>query len=301
MFFFGNWDLAFAAYNMGYGGLLSSIRKFNTNSFWELRRLEAGLPYETAQYVPKIMALAIAARNCKVFGCGAVKLAPPAPFGSRSVDKLAVAPGVTLDDIAKAAGVKPGIIKALNPQFIGSRLPPLQQAGGRRKSWTIYLPPGSAQKAASAIPSHGVAHRLATYQVRWGESLTHVARRLRTSNNRLILLNDLHPFESPRPGTTLFIPAGRTPKGDGEVFANMHRLRKQVVVVPHHGFHYPNRRRVIYQAVFGDKIDDVARVCNVSIDELTRWNHLDRRATLQDGMRLVHGGCPQALRLGVPV
>ena len=54
---FGSWELAFAAYNMGYGGLLTSIRKYNTNDFWELSRLESGMPLETALYVPKIVAM----------------------------------------------------------------------------------------------------------------------------------------------------------------------------------------------------------------------------------------------------
>jgi membrane-bound lytic murein transglycosylase D len=44
---FGGWELAFAAYNMGYGGLLASIRKYNTNDYWELARYESGIPFET--------------------------------------------------------------------------------------------------------------------------------------------------------------------------------------------------------------------------------------------------------------
>ena len=30
---FGSWELAIASYNMGYGGLARSIRKFNSNDF----------------------------------------------------------------------------------------------------------------------------------------------------------------------------------------------------------------------------------------------------------------------------
>ena len=44
---FGSWELALAGYNMGYGALLRSMRKYNTNDFWELSRIEAGLPFET--------------------------------------------------------------------------------------------------------------------------------------------------------------------------------------------------------------------------------------------------------------
>ena len=50
---FGAWELALAAYNMGYGGLLAAIRKYNTNDYWELSRFESGIPFETALYVPR--------------------------------------------------------------------------------------------------------------------------------------------------------------------------------------------------------------------------------------------------------
>ena len=56
---FGSWHLAFAAYNAGYGAVLQSIARYNTNDFWELCRHEAGLPWETTLYVPKIVAAAI--------------------------------------------------------------------------------------------------------------------------------------------------------------------------------------------------------------------------------------------------
>ena len=48
-----------AAYNMGHGGLLRAVRKFNTNDFWALSRYEAGIPWETTLYVPKILATAV--------------------------------------------------------------------------------------------------------------------------------------------------------------------------------------------------------------------------------------------------
>ncbi|MFS8067369.1 MAG: lytic transglycosylase domain-containing protein, partial [Byssovorax sp.] len=94
---FGGWELAFAAYNMGYGGLLASIRKYNTNDFWELSRLEAGMPLETALYVPKIVAMAIVARNKAVFGCDDLELDPAVDF-----DKVAVGSGVSLRALALA-------------------------------------------------------------------------------------------------------------------------------------------------------------------------------------------------------
>ena len=66
-----------AAYNMGYGGLLAAIRKYDTNDYWELARFESGLPWETTLYVPKIIAGSIVARNMSAFGFGDLQLEAP--------------------------------------------------------------------------------------------------------------------------------------------------------------------------------------------------------------------------------
>src|SRR5580704_10624652 len=44
---FGSWELALAGFNMGYAGLASVLRRFNTNDFWSLARTEGTLPWET--------------------------------------------------------------------------------------------------------------------------------------------------------------------------------------------------------------------------------------------------------------
>src|SRR4030095_11522717 len=69
---FGSWPLVVAAYNAGYGAVLKSITSYNTNDFWELLRHEAGLPWESSIYVPKILAAAIVGTNAAAFGFGDV-------------------------------------------------------------------------------------------------------------------------------------------------------------------------------------------------------------------------------------
>ena len=92
-----------------YGGLARSIRKFNSNDFWELVRYEAGIPWETTLYVPKIFALAIVMNNKKAFGLDAVDTDPPDAF-----DVVLVGPSVSLGDVARAAGVPESSVDALN-------------------------------------------------------------------------------------------------------------------------------------------------------------------------------------------
>ncbi|MBI4703038.1 MAG: transglycosylase SLT domain-containing protein [Deltaproteobacteria bacterium] len=288
---FGSWELAFAAYNMGYGGLLATVRKYNTNDFWELARLEAALPYETALYVPKIVAMAVVAHNCKLFGCEDVELERPKPF-----DRVAVGPGTTLEAIAVAVDEPYNAIASLNPHVVGSRFPPLETAGAPRRTWTAYVPKGKGKLAAEGV--HILAEirsPVATHTVRWGETLDRVARQFGVQRWKLERLNDLYPSESPRPGTVLFVPAAAarpaTASGGGAGSAAAGKGEREeedlpVVVVPQASFAYAGRRRVFYEVVPGDSVPEVAGACGPGVDELRRWNKLAPDAALQDGMWL---------------
>lgn len=276
---FGSWELAFAAYNMGYGGLLATIRKYNTNDYWALRRLEAGLPYETALYVPKIVAMAVVARNCDVFGCDSVQLEP-----AESFDEVSVVPGTSLETVASAAGASRELIARLNPQLRGTRTPPVEQAGAARPAWTVYVPGGKGPRAQAKLRQLGPSVApSATLRIRWGESTEDVARQLGTSTNALEQLNDLGSGESVRPGDVIFVPkrpaqqARPAPSSQGE------RLMAAVALA---GAGPGDTRRYFYRVVQGDEVADVARVLGVGIGELLAWNHLDPGAALQGGMLL---------------
>lgn len=277
---FGSWELAFAAYNMGYGGLLASIRKYNTNDFWELSRLESGMPLETALYVPKIVAMAIVARNKAVFGLDDVELDPAVSF-----DKISVRPGVSLQSIALAAGTGTDSIADLNPQILAARVPPIGPGGRNDVTYTLRVPVGAAPKAASSLPRFAEAEpKLERHVVRWGESLDDIAASRRTTRGTLASLNGLRRDESLRPGTVLLVPAPR-PDDAANPYDDV-RAGKPVVVVPALSFSYRDRRRVFYRVVTGDTLRDLASILGVSVGDLCRWNAIDPGAALHDGMTL---------------
>lgn len=64
---FNSWELAAAAYNAGEAKVARAIRRFGTKDFWTLSRSKFFRP-ETRDYVPKIMAAAIVAKNRTQFG-----------------------------------------------------------------------------------------------------------------------------------------------------------------------------------------------------------------------------------------
>ena len=140
-FRFGSWDLALAAYNMGYEQLLDAIDKYGTADFNELARQEA-IPSETASYVPKIAAAAIVANNLEHFGFDKVEI-------SRPVDsaEIAVPPGTPLKILAKASGVATSALRTLNPDILGERVPP------GRGDYIVMVPADTVSRARAALPS----------------------------------------------------------------------------------------------------------------------------------------------------
>ena len=107
---FGSWHLAFAAYNAGYGAILRSIARYNTNDYWELCRHESGLPWETTLYVPKILAAAIVGHNRAAFGFADV--APDAPW---AYDTISVTAGHVVRHPGAGRGHQPRRDPGLQP------------------------------------------------------------------------------------------------------------------------------------------------------------------------------------------
>ncbi|MFO0757165.1 MAG: transglycosylase SLT domain-containing protein [Byssovorax sp.] len=138
---FGAWDLALAAYNMGYEQLLDAIDRYGTADFNELARQEA-IPSETAAYVPKIQAAAIVANNLERFGFDKVEVTRPLDAA-----EIAVPPGTPLKTLAKAAGVQTAVVRALNPDILGDRVPP------GRGDYLVMVPADTLSHARAALPS----------------------------------------------------------------------------------------------------------------------------------------------------
>ncbi len=266
---FGTWELALAAYNMGYGALLRSMRKYNTNDYWTLARVEAGLPFETTLYVAKIIACAIVAHNLERFGLG--DLSMEAPVRWETVD---LPGGLTLAQIARMAGVPVEQVRALNPALRRGRTPP------GRDRWPVRLPPESmaqfTQRWARARPSAPV-HR--PRLLRFGETLTDLAREVGVSEAALREVNGVLEDERVGAGTTLLVPvSGRRAEPRPSV--------PPVIAVPAGPRELPGRRRLFYRVVRGDGLSEIARFFHVREDEVRQWNRIDPSAALQPGMYL---------------
>ena len=96
--FNGDWYLAAAGYNAGENKILRAIDMYNTSDFWELSR-GSYLKRETKEYVPKLLAAAIIAKDPAHYGFSDVAYLPPIEF-----DTVKIPTRTNLELAAKLAG-----------------------------------------------------------------------------------------------------------------------------------------------------------------------------------------------------
>ena len=288
---FGSWELAMAAYNMGYGGVMSVVRRYNTNDYWALSKLEAALPWETVLYVPKVVAAAIVGRNLATFGFSDVTTDAPVDG-----DEVRVPPGTSLQSVATAAGCTLKEVESLNVELRAGRTPPAPVvspiAGSLADaSYPVKVPFGKGAVAqANLSRTRDGALSLERYVVRFGESIDQIATARKIPASRIVELNAVAPGEVIRGGTVLLVPhtsqLAAASKVSEPLLGALADDKKPIVVIPQDVFAYADRKRVFYRVLTGDTIPEIASHLHVEVDDLRRWNDLDPAARLQDGMTL---------------
>lgn len=161
---FRDWYLTLAAYNAGPGRVHRAIRRTGSRDFWALAENRA-LRWETRNYVPKLIAVALIAKLPEEYGIR-VRPEPIATFDIRYVPDA-----TSLDVVAEAAGVPFDEILELNLHLVRGVTPP-----GER--YAVRLPAGTArifaENYAKLPPSDRV--RSVVHVVRRGENLERIAR-----------------------------------------------------------------------------------------------------------------------------
>jgi membrane-bound lytic murein transglycosylase D len=282
---FGDWDLALAAYNAGYGNVIRAIARFNTNDFWALLDFENALPWESGIYVPKAVAAAIVGHNREAFGFADVKGKAPEEW-----DDVTVSTSVSLSVIAKAAGTTAAEIKRLNPALRRGRTPP-------GVSYVLRVPEGGAEKFATRFAQlRGDWDGYDAYVVAHGERFEDVATMFGISKKKLMALNEVDTEAEIGGGTILVVPkiteAERTrnvTKAREALYSSGIDQKKGellLVPVPDKDAQIDGKRRVFYRVVSGDGLEKVSKALGVKRKDLATWNGLEAEAKLQAKMVL---------------
>lgn len=196
---FGSYYLAAAAYNGGAGRVSRGLKRYadeiegesGDSAFFEM----AGKDYlraETRDYVPKLIAAALVAKEPAKYGLH-VNYLPELAY-----DSVRVGPATPLAAVAKAAGCSVADIQDLNPEILRGITPPGQQ-------FIVRVPTGHADGFDSAYAKLAQADRSAftRSQVRKGETLTSIAHRAGVSVRTLGWYN-----RSLKPSKRGRLPAG---------------------------------------------------------------------------------------------
>ncbi len=284
---FGSHYLAAAAYNGGPGrvgrGLLriSSLQgggddatdPTSDDMFFELAETSS-IHQETKDYVPKLIAAALVAKDPESYGFTVPDDVEPFPL-----DSVMVEGGTGLDLIAKLADTTLEAIRELNPHLLRGVTPPGQR-------YPVRLPTGTMAAVAAAYAATPPVTRPAVvaHVVRRGETVSGIAARYGVSTDLLMSSNRMARARSLQVGTTLYIPANAS-------------------ALPPTAFYEaePTPRAPLSHVVrSGETLSAIARKYNVTMETIKANNGIGRDNVVRAGQKLViRGGASAAPRAAV--
>ncbi|HKV75551.1 MAG TPA: LysM peptidoglycan-binding domain-containing protein [Gemmatimonadales bacterium] len=272
---FGSVYLAAAAYNAGPGRVGRSLKRLpddesedtastNDADFFRLYDTRY-IRRETKDYVPKLIAAALIAKQPEKYG-----FAKPAAGDSLPPDSLIVTGATGLDVVARLADTTLIAIRDLNPQYLTLMTPP----GARM---IVRVPRGagpSVQTAWAALPASErvtyIEHTVAS-----GETLGGIAKRYKVSAGTIREANPRLKPTALRVGQRVIIPTSARPLSP--------EVRRSLETPVRLGRASSGSGHTVRK---GETLGSIAAHYEVSVSDLERWNHLKPGAPLAAGKRL---------------
>lgn len=271
--FNNDWYLAAAGYNAGENKILRAINMYNSRDFWELSKGEY-LARETKDYVPKLLAAAIIAKEPAKYGFANVAYLPPIEF-----DTVRIPSRTDLEVIAKATGVSVRTLKELNPELRRSCTPP------NYPNYELKIPRGMAAPFYTAYAKIPESERFteqvrhARYRVKGKETLASVARRFNTTPQALAELNNIGK-KARLKGRVLTVPVLLAAADHEDEVGKPSKSVAKAKSRPEESTRY-------YTVKKGDTLYALAKRFNVTARMLAAWNNMKSKVALKPGRRLI--------------
>lgn len=199
---FHDWPLAIAAYNCGAGAMARALAKNPGKDFWYLAEHKQ-LRSQTAEYVPKLLAVADAAENAAYYAVAlpSAKDEKGEPVNPRAgrFDYAETKGAISVKRLAHELKIDEDTLSSLNSALFRGITPP-------SSSWRIRVPEGMARSAQDAIAAIEPYRFQTRYTVREGDSLWSIARRFGTTVDALSDANNVKSNAVLRIGKVLYIP-----------------------------------------------------------------------------------------------
>ncbi|MDH4350290.1 MAG: LysM peptidoglycan-binding domain-containing protein [Gemmatimonadota bacterium] len=255
---FGSWYLAAAAYNAGAGRVSRGLRRLpggpagsGDSTFFELsdRRY---LRLETRDYVPKLIAAALIAKDPARYGFDSVPRFEPLRY-----DEVIVSDATGLDVLARLADTTTRALVELNPQFVRGATPP-------KRSVVVRVPAGAGAAVSQRWAELPAKERITfvTHRVVKGETLSEIAKRYGVSTTVLQAANPAIQPRRMRIGQTLTVPVST---------AAQRSATRTTTASPAPA---PSRNAAYYTVRSGDSLWVIAQRHGVAVGDLKSWNDL---------------------------
>jgi membrane-bound lytic murein transglycosylase D len=270
--FNNDWYLAAAGYNAGENKILRAINMYDTRDFWEISK-GSYLKRETKDYVPKLLAAAIIAKEPAKYGFADVAYLP-----AMDLDTVAVPTRTDLELIARITDVPYQALKELNPELRRWCTPP------DYPNYLLKLPKGKKELFTAEFANIPEEQRYTErvvynrYRAKKQDTLKTVAARFSTTPERLIELNHLRP-NTKLGGKNLLVPVQ-----SAAPVKPVHKVEPNEVEQTATAGHEENRYYTIKK---GDTLYSLARKFKVTTAILSAWNNLTEKVALKPGKRII--------------
>ena len=209
---FGDWLLSIAAYNCGPGNVNKAIARSGGKTFWEIYDY---LPRETRGYVPAFIGASYAYAYHRLHDIEPTEAPLPLATDTIHVTKL-----MHLGQVASTLDLPIEVLRQLNPQYRIDIIPAVN------KTYTLVLPQEYACRyiadeaeilrkdslylkeyidPVKVAKKRAMTSEFVTHTVRSGETLGHIARKYRVSQQTIMRDNNIRNANRLRAGQKLKI------------------------------------------------------------------------------------------------
>jgi len=145
---FDDWYLATASYNAGEGKIDRAIQRYKTEDFWELAQRRY-LRAETKNYVPKLIAATLIAKEPKKYGFHDIQYEDPISY-----EKVTLEGPLDLRIAAQCAEIDYEEMEAFNPELLHGVTPP------HESDYQLRVPSGRVDQFQKKYASLSASERL---------------------------------------------------------------------------------------------------------------------------------------------
>ena len=194
---FGSWDLALAAYNGGAGYVQRARIRTDSRTVWDLVEKNA-IRRETAEYLPRYIALTLIYKHQRTFGISSEIHAVPVP----ETENVMLPGSTPLHVVSSLSGASIETIRMFNPGLNSNIIPP------QAKKYSLRLP---AEACTRLTDNSETLHRytfsrMQSHRVRKGECLAQIAKQYNRDMNLIREINNIRGTRNLKPGSILYIP-----------------------------------------------------------------------------------------------